>query len=368
MMNNIAKFLSYLIIIPSLISCSNQPKKPNEFIFYPSLPSPPRIQYLTSFSSAQDLVGDENSFSKFIVGNDDKNNTGIVKPYGVSIKDGVIYLVDIRSSGFAMFDLKNNQFDMVHSSFNGKMQKPISIFIDNEHNKYVTDIIRQVVIVFDKKNEFVKIIGDGKSFKPSDVLVFNNMLFVTDVKNHAIQVFDKNSNKKLYTIGHAGSAEGELFYPSNIILSPDNNLYVSETGNFRIQEFTLDGKFIRSIGKVGDSPGQFARPKGISIDRDGNLYIVDSSFQNIQIMNKNAELLMYFGEPGSRKDNINLPADVYIDYDNISYFQKYAKPGFKLEYIILVTSQFGSSKLNVYGYGRMDGSDYSGNISNAVNK
>ena len=367
MLNTKLKFFLLLLLSQLLIACSSTEKKTTEFIFYPPLPSTPKIQYLTSFSGPDDLTEDKNAFSDFILGSDANKNFMVSKPYGVSIKDGIIYLVDIRSSGFATFDLKQKKFDMVHGSFDGRMVKPINIFIDDENNKYVTDIKRNVVIVYDKNNEFIRTIGDGESFRPSDVLVVDEKVFISDVKNHVVQVYDKNTAKKLYVIdGKDSNENGILYFPTNIALSPDDHLYVSATMNFNIQEFTLEGKFIRSIGQVGDRVGQFSRPKGINIDQDGNIYVVDASFQNVQIFNAAGEILMYFGEQGNKSHNINLPAKVFLDYDNISYFQKYAKPGFEIEYLILVTSQFGKSKLNVYGFGHLKDIEESGNNANDI--
>ncbi len=367
MLNNLLKLFSSLLLVQSLIACSSTPEKTTQFILYPPPPDSPKIQYLTSFSGPDDLTDNKSAFDDFILGADAKKNAGITKPYGVSIKNGIIYLVDIRRSGFATFDLKQKKFAMVHGSFDGKMMKPINIFVDDENNKFVTDIKRNVVIVFDKNNNHVITIGDGKSFKPSDVLVVDEKVFISDVKNHAVQVYNKNTAEKLYTIdGRDSGQDGILYYPTNIALSSDGNLYVSATMNFNIQVFTLEGEFIRKIGKVGDRFGQFARPKGINIDHDGNIYVVDASFQNVQIFNTNGEVLMFFGEPGVQAHNLNLPAKVFIDYDNVSYFEKYAKPGFKLEYLILVTSQFGKSKLNVYGFGHMQDIEDSSNKHDVI--
>jgi hypothetical protein len=61
---------------------------------------------------------------------------------------------------------------------------------------------------------------------------------------------------------------------------------------------------------------------------------------------------MYFGQAGSSTEGeLYLPAAVKVDYDNVSLFQKKAAPGFKIEYLILVTSQFGDRKISVYGFG-----------------
>jgi len=346
-------------ILASLLSgCAGFSEKEKRSVFYPPLPSPPRIQYLTSFSDPRDLVADETGFSDFVLGEKEKGVTLINKPYGVAIKDGVLYVVDIRGPSYALFDLKNKKFDMIYGSFSSKMRKPINIAIDEQNNKYITDTIRSLVLVYDAQNKFVRIIGDGVSFKPSDILIADNKLFITDIKNHRIVVLDKKTDEQLYTIGSVGSKEGELFYPTNLALGPDNNLYISETGNFRVQKFTLDGKFVKSFGKVGTGLGQFARPKGVAVDRDGRIHVVDAAFENVQIMNADGKLLMFYGEPGSNKANINLPTDVFIDYDNVEYFRRYAKPGFELEYIVLVSSQFGDSKVNVFGFGQMKDMDY----------
>ena len=360
MPNNILKFFLLLLLTQLLVACGGTPKKATEYILYPPEPYSPRIQYLTSFSGPDDFIEDESAFGEFILGDDAKKSAGVKKPYGVGIKDGIIYLVDIRSSGFATFDLKQKKFDMVHGAFDSRMVKPINIFIDDDNNKYLADIKRNLVVVLDKNNQFLKTIGGDELLEPSDVLVTDGKVFVTDTKHHAIHVYDENTAELLYSIDNKEEQiEGLLYFPTNIALSPDNHLYVSATMNFNIQEFTLDGKYIRSIGQVGNKFGNFTRPKGIAIDREGNLYVVDTSFQNVQVFNKEAELLMYFGESGPKPHNINIPAKVVIDYDNISYFQKYAKPGFEIEYLILVTSQFGNSKLNVYGFGQMQDADNS---------
>lgn len=342
-----------------MTGCSGLSTKDSQYVFYPSLPSPPRIQYLATFSGPQDLVESGDGFGTFILGKESEKSSLVKKPYGVDIHDGVIYVVDIRGPGIAMFDLKSRKFELMYGSFSGKMRKPINIRIDKDGHKYITDTIRSLVLVYDAKNKFERLIGDGESFKPSDLLIVGDRLFVTDIKNHQIKVLNKLTGEQLYTIGKAGSGEGELFYPTNMALGPNNHIYVSETGNFRVQEFTLKGKFVRSFGKVGTGLGQFARPKGISVDRQGRIYVVDAAFENVQMLDKDGRLLMYFGEPGSAKANINLPTGITIDYDNVKYFKKYAAPGFKIEYIILVASQFGLNKVNVFGYGQMEGLDYS---------
>ncbi|MEW7987500.1 MAG: hypothetical protein AB2805_05705 [Candidatus Thiodiazotropha sp.] len=234
------------------------------------------------------------------------------------------------------------------------MQKPINLAIDDTENKYVTDTGRDQIIVFDKDENYVRAYGALGKMKPSDVLVLDDKLYVADVSNHRVTVLDKQTGAELFSFGGAGSDEGELFFPTNLALTPDGYLLVSDTGNYRIQKYTADGEFVRSFGAVGTGMGEFSRPKGTAVDRSGRFYVVDSGFENVQLFSPEGKLLLFFGGSGNNSEHLNLPADVEIDYDNVHLFQEYAEPGFGLEYIILVTSQFGLNKIDVFGFGKME--------------
>ncbi len=349
-----------------LAGCAEAPKVVEEaeqpsVVFYPALPNPPRIQYLASFSSSQDLKSDEfSNFGKFILGDEtNKDAQGVVKPYGVAMFEGKIYVADTRGKGYAIFDLRNEKYSFVEGSGAGALPKPINITIDTDGTKYITDTVRNQILVFSRDDEYLRAFGVEGQFKPVDVAIAGDSLYVANLQNHNIQVLDKRSGDLITTIGKVGSEEGELYHPTNLAIGPNNHLYVSDTGNFRVQEFSLDGQFIRSIGKIGAGAGSLARPKGIALDHDGNLYVVDAAFENVQIFDSQGELLLFFGEPATNHPSgLDLPTDISIDYPNAVYFQKYADPKFKLKYVILVASQFGRSKVNVYGFGEMEGMSY----------
>ena len=126
---------------------------------------------------------------------------------------------------------------------------------------------------------------------------------------------------------------------------------MSDIGGFAVKVYDPDGKYLRTIGQHGLAPGAFARPKGVAVDHDGLAYVVDAATQVVQIFDTEGRLLLYFGQPGaSTRGELTLPAVVKVDYDNVGLFQKYVAPGHQCEYLILVTSQFGSQKVNVYGF------------------
>ncbi len=354
------RWASAILTLTLLSGCATTPK-PDEStaLFYPSPPELPRLQYLTRFSTPSDVETESMGFRDFVVGKDTLGDHVVRKPYGVALHDGKIYVTDTRGQGYGIFDLKQKRVDLVQGSAGGAMKKPINITIEADGTKYVTDTDRNQILVFDADDRFMRAYGTPDQFKPIDVLVVGDRLYVSDLYHHQIQVLDKASGKILFSFGKAGSGDEEFFQPTSLALGPDQTLYISDTGNFRIQKYSLDGKFIRSYGSIGDAVGHFARPKGIAVDREGRIYIVDAAFENIQILNNDGTPLMFFGRPGDKRGNINLPTEIAFDYDNLEYFQRYAAPGFKLEYVVLVASQFGINKVVVFGFGKMEGMDYS---------
>jgi sugar lactone lactonase YvrE len=343
-----------------LSGCAAAPVKETRGpVFFPPSPNPPRIQYLATFSEARDASDARSPFADFVLGKRSDAADVVNKPYGVVGHAGKIYVVDTRGSGYAVFDLANKRFYTVTGSGGGTMRKPINMTVDLEGNKYVTDTGRNQVLMYDKDDRFQRAYGTEGQFKPGQAAVLGDRLYVTDLEHHQIHVLDRESGRTVSIIGKAGSRDGELYHPTNIAVSADNHLYVTDTTNFRVQKFSADGKFVRSFGSAGSSVGHFARPKGVALDREGRIYVVDAAFENIQVFDQDGKLLLFFGEPGGKPENLNLPTAIALDYEDVPLFQRYADPKFKLEYVILVASQFGSSKVNAYGYGRMEGADYS---------
>jgi hypothetical protein len=73
-----------------------------------------------------------------------------------------------------------------------------------------------------------------------------------------------------------GSVEDEntLFYRlGEIVVDSQNNIYVMDSGNHRIQKFDKDGNYLQTIGRKGEGPGEFMRPFRIFLDEQGNIYV-----------------------------------------------------------------------------------------------
>jgi len=339
------------------VACAAPRRKAEAPVFFPPAPELPRIQYLTSFSGLKDIE-EQSAFSRFVVG--DMPDQKVDKPYGVAVHDGRIYVCD-TNGGVAVFDLKAGTFGLLKGAVGrGMLRQPVNISIEPDGTKYVADPVRGQIVVFDRNDEYLKAYGAPGGWRPVDAVPFENKLYVADVQNGLVKVFDRQSGDAIGTIGDTQDPSGRLDRPTNLAVDRDGFVYVSDAGRFQVVKFDREGRFQAAFGRLGDNLGHFARPKGIALDRDGHLYAVDASFNNVQIFNERGRLLMFFGKAGDEAGDLLLPAKVAIDYDNLQYFQQYVRAGFRVEYLVLVTSQFAKRRVSIFGFGREEGARYPG--------
>jgi DNA-binding beta-propeller fold protein YncE len=349
-MKNSPYNFSFLLLITLwfLSSCSatkNVAEK--SYVVYPPAPDTARIQYLTSISSSDNTTIRKSGFNKFVMGEEESKQ--IKKPYGVAIKDGKIYVCDSGLGGLEIIDLEKKTFELFLPDGAGQLRLPLNCFVDDDGNLFIADGERQQVVVFNHHGSYVTSFGEKENFRPTDVFVYDDKVWVSNVLDNHVYVYQNGNFNLLYKLPEAEKGTpGYLYQPTNLFVTPEL-VYVSDMGDFNIKTYTHDGQFVKSIGSHGTGTGQFVRPKGIAVDKEMKLYVVDAGFENTQIFDKDGKLLLFFGGPYKGPGDLWLPAKVVIDYDNLKYFEDFVEPGYELKYLVLVTSQFGPDKLNIYG-------------------
>ncbi len=361
MNSSFRKLLSLLFLTAIAAGCAAAPQALKEApVFYPEAPDPPRVQFLTSFSGSIDFQQKKSAFDKFITGGKEVI-ARLDKPYGVAIYDGKIYVCD-SNVGVFVFDLKNKTFGPLQGAQGrGKLVQPINISIDKDGNKYVSDPIRQQVVVFDKNDFFLKSYGVAGNWKPVDAVVYEDKLYVADIKNGEIKVFSLETGEVVQSLGRQGEKTDWLYLPTNLAFDRKGFLYVSDAGKFQVAKLDRDGNIRGVTGALGTQLGYFSRPRGIALDREDRLFAVDAAFDNVQIFTDDGQLLFFFGKAGSKAGDLFLPAKVAVDYNNIEYFRNFIDPSFEVDSLVLVTSQFGARLVSVYGIGKEKGKNYPSN-------
>ncbi|MHC4543227.1 MAG: NHL repeat-containing protein [Planctomycetota bacterium] len=330
-----------------------------EPVFFPPFPDKPRLQFLTSFSSLEENVGDAAKpgwFEEFVVGKEDEQKQSrIVKPYGTAVYDGKLYVCDI-AKGVLVIDIENGTHSYLTKD--RRLSNPVNIWID-DGIKYVTDSKASGIFVFDKSDKLTAIFGRDTGIIPLGVVVRGRRCYVTDQRSRQVVVMDKITGQEINRIGKRipdgmgllGDEKAQFRLIGDITLDQEGNLYVTDRVTAQISKFDAEGSFVRTFGQAGDAFHNFVRPKGVAVDRENRIWVVDAATMVCKIYNAEGRLLLYFGMSGNRPGMMYMPATVVLDYDNVEYFQKYAVEGAQLEFLVIVTNQYGPHKVSVFGFG-----------------
>src|SRR3954453_18046588 len=125
-------------------------------------------------------------------------------------------------------------------------------------------------------------------------------LYVADTHNHRIQEFSP-TGKLIRTWGSLGSGSGEFNQPRGVAVDPFGNVWVADHENHRVQKFTADGRFLGRFGANGGDgsfglgPGGFNSPRGLSSDAVGNIYVADDANHRIVKLSNDGAVLAVWG-------------------------------------------------------------------------
>ena len=239
-----------------------------------------------------------------------------------------------------------------YGSWEGQYNDPREITINpTSRDVYVTDEGNSRIVELNEKGEFLRAFGWGvKSgnsefeictsncktglpgsgsgqFKEPKGLAIDSSgdVWVSDYGNNRIQEFT-SEGKFIQAFGKEGSGNEQFKGPSGITIS-GGNLYVTEVGNNRVQELTTAGKYVSQFGKAGSgSNNEFDEPRGITVEsRTGDLYVSDTGNNRVQEFTSAGKLITKLGSAGFGAEDfsgprglaVNASGNVYVtDYGN----------------------------------------------------
>jgi hypothetical protein len=70
--------------------------------------------------------------------------------------------------------------------------------------------------------------------------------------------------------------ENTTFYQiGGIAVDSQDNMFVMDSGNQRIQKYDKEGNYLQTIGRKGQGPGEFTRPFEILLDEQDRIYVME---------------------------------------------------------------------------------------------
>jgi DNA-binding beta-propeller fold protein YncE len=318
----------------SAIGCS-RPYVPPDYskYYWPKPPDKKRIQLLKILrtdldirrpSLSEELFGESAVFS-------------FQKPFCVtSDKEGTIYVTDSYLD--TIFKI-NTDLGLV-KTFGppGKWKKPKQISLDTKNglmglvdaNKAAVLNLKTGRTAFTLKGNYVKRPG-GIAFDPE-----RKYVYVSDMKENAVFKFN-HAGEIIGTIGGSDS-EKPLYFPGDLEVDRQGNLFIVDVMNWRVQVFDPEGNFIRDFGGHGDKPGMFGRPKGIGVSKDGIVMISDADFNRITMFTETGQPLLVIGGAGTKPGQFITPQCIHVDDDDKFYIVDQTNR--RVQIFQLMTDQF----------------------------
>ncbi|MGC4105724.1 MAG: SMP-30/gluconolactonase/LRE family protein [Thermomicrobiales bacterium] len=243
-------------------------------------------------------------------------------PTGVALSpDGqTIYVVDsgnlrlqrysIDGTFIGVWDGSTDQAGQFATQFG---QGPQSVTVDQNGLIYVADTWNHRVVIFDAQGTMVRELGQrgvqadtmdspdpnvdtGRFYGPRGVAVDSGEIYITDTGNERVQVFASDGTF-LRTFGGTGSEPGKLIEPTGIAIGPDGNVYVADSGNARISVFSKNGDFVR-VMPVASWQGEAEQINYMTFGPNGMIYATNPSAGTFAVIDPNNGTVLYEGKGG----------------------------------------------------------------------
>jgi len=297
---------------------------------------------------------------------DTQNKIELSFPTGIAVdKDNFVYIVDsynhriIKLNSKGNFELSWGKKGVLVSQF----YYPTDIAIDSDEYVYISDTknnriqkftntgdfiemwptsqLNNTILKFDKSENLnlvnkysntiyryskdFQLIGEhslvndaGKACRISGI-TYNDKgdIFITDAYENSISKFEKDYKKCITTWKSHGNDEGKLNYPSAIDCYQKGSntfIFVADTKNNRIQEFSSEGTFLNSWGSSNNI--SFNLVTGLALDYKGNVYIVDSHLydgNNVYKYSNDGEFIQRWGSKGQQSSQFRKPMNIAIE-------------------------------------------------------
>ena len=227
----------------------------------------------------------------------------------------------------------------------GQFEEPWGVAINKSTgNVYVTDSSNNRVQEFSSTGAFIRTWGFGVSDGKSEFEVCTSgckagvagsgsgqfsdpvgigvdgsgNVWVVDSYNNRVEEFSAEG-AYIKKVGSKGSGNLQFKEPNGLAFS-GANLYVSDHGNYRVEELSGSGTYIRTFGGKGSGNGQFGSTYGVAADPvSGNLYVADAGNNRVQEFTTTGTFVTKFGSEGSGNGQFDGPLGVAVNSEGSVY-------------------------------------------------
>jgi iron(III) transport system ATP-binding protein len=196
---------------------------------------------------------------------------------------------------------------------------PRGLYSDADDNVFVLDDAGRV-LVYDSAGQLIRQweMPDFAAGKPEGIWeLTDGRVAVADTHYHRVVIFHEDGAVDR-TFGTQGNGPGQFVFPVSIAQDPKGFLYVGEYGDKqRVQKFTMDGEYVTQFGEHGAGDGQFQRPSGMAWHNE-EIFVVDAFNNRIQVFSDDGKFLRVFRLP-DKSAPLEYPYDLRVTGAGLVY-------------------------------------------------
>ncbi len=246
--------------------------------------------------------------------------TGLRLPTAVALAaGGAVYVLDGVHDRIVTFDASGRFTGELAPAIDPPLQQPVGLRAARDGRLWIADSANSRLVVLAADGTVVETLAippaaDGRAADPTDVAVSEdgNRVWVADNDNHRVLRLDRGTGA-WSVFGGLGEALGQWQYPFQMMLGANDELFVSDVINGRVQVLAADGVARRSIGGYGVELGQMYRPGGVAVDASGDLWVADSVAGVVQAFHRDGALRDVLRDPGGQPMRFEAPLGLAFD-------------------------------------------------------
>ncbi len=151
-------------------------------------------------------------------------------------------------------------------------------------------------------------------------LIAGAVMTLLFMSHHQLSADEIQPPKPLLAWGMKGDKPGEFYSPIGIAITRQDEVFVTDLNNARVQKFTSDGTFLSGFDLPLDAPPRKSCIiGGIAVDEGGFIYLAFMNQHKVAVYSESGELLREWGKKGTENGEFHQPGGIVPFPDGTVY-------------------------------------------------
>jgi tripartite motif-containing protein 71 len=246
--------------------------------------------HVSDFDSGAVRVFSADGVYLFSFGTGSQGEGRLKSPYGLAFYNGNIYVADNQGRSILIYSQQGEFLRNMHIGDGQGVDVfiPTALAVNPDNgNLYIADVFGHRVLVTDQQGELLFAVGTGGGAKgelsyPNGVALDSKKnIYISDSNNARIQVFSPDGKEVLSVIGKDLGDE-KLSVPRGLVVDGRGDLWVVDVLTHSVNVFK-GSKAVMSFGGLGDKEGSLYFPNDLILDENENIYVVERGMGRISV-------------------------------------------------------------------------------------